>query len=287
MSVCASGQVVDLLHALPEALADDAARAEADQRLHRLEARALRVGPRVEEAEHARAAVRLDPDRDQPARRPRARRRPRASRAGVPATTSIPAEHQQQRDRGAEVGLDQDQQRRTPRPACRSASRARPAFAARRCGRGRPRPRSASASLASSDGWNVAGPAVSQRRAPLISGADDEHHDAEDERRQHQRRREQRAAAGGRNARRPATAPRRRARRSPCRFRNVIGSPCPSAAAADVALYTMTRPNATSPSVTRTSRRCSSWPRWGASHLRFSTSLLNSSPRCSKSRNWS
>ena len=47
------------------------------------------------------------------------------------------------------------------------------------------------------------------------------------------------------------------------------GSPFPSAAAAEVALKTITRPNATSARVTRTSRRCSSWPR-GAFTLRGS-----------------
>ena len=52
------GQVVDLLHALAEPVAEDVARAEADLRLHDLEARALRVLPRVEEAEErARACT--------------------------------------------------------------------------------------------------------------------------------------------------------------------------------------------------------------------------------------
>src|SRR5919204_589508 len=50
-------QVVDLGDAMAEADAEWAAGAEADQRLHGLEARALRVLPRVEEAEDARAAV--------------------------------------------------------------------------------------------------------------------------------------------------------------------------------------------------------------------------------------
>ena len=58
------GQVVDLLDAVAEPLADEAARAHADHRLHALEAGALSVLPRVEEAEEARAPVRLDPDRD-------------------------------------------------------------------------------------------------------------------------------------------------------------------------------------------------------------------------------
>ena len=56
------GQVVDLLDALAETDAEEAARAERDHRLHGLEARALRVAPRVEEAEEARASVGLEPD---------------------------------------------------------------------------------------------------------------------------------------------------------------------------------------------------------------------------------
>jgi hypothetical protein len=62
------GQVVDLRDALAETGAEQPARPEPDQRLHGLEARSLRVLPRVEEAEDARAAVRLEPDRDQPER---------------------------------------------------------------------------------------------------------------------------------------------------------------------------------------------------------------------------
>ena len=61
-----------------------------------------------------------------------------------------------------------------------------------------------------------------------------------------------RAATGRRAGRRP------RARRAPCLTRKRIGSPSPIAAAADVALKTITSPNATRPSVTRTSTRCSS-----------------------------
>src|SRR2546430_4429831 len=44
------------------------------------------------------------------------------------------------------------------------------------------------------------------------------------------------------------------------RLRKLIGSPLPSAAEAEVALYTMTSPNATSASVTRTRNRCSKRP---------------------------
>ena len=45
------GQVVDLLHALAEPLAEEVARAEADLRLDDLEPGPLRVLPRIEEAE--------------------------------------------------------------------------------------------------------------------------------------------------------------------------------------------------------------------------------------------
>ena len=48
--------------------AEHAARPEADQRLHGLEAGTLRILPGVEKAEDARAAVRLEPDRQEPER---------------------------------------------------------------------------------------------------------------------------------------------------------------------------------------------------------------------------
>src|SRR6185369_2807811 len=56
------GQEVRLLDALAEAAPEDPARAEPDDRLHRLVAGALGVVPRVDEAEQASAAVRLEPD---------------------------------------------------------------------------------------------------------------------------------------------------------------------------------------------------------------------------------
>src|SRR5918995_296524 len=55
-------QVVDLLDAFPEPDPEKASRPERDHRLHRLEARAVRVLPGIEEAEKARAPVRLEPD---------------------------------------------------------------------------------------------------------------------------------------------------------------------------------------------------------------------------------
>src|SRR5437763_536450 len=58
-------QVVDLHDALAQPRAEHAAGPQADQRLNRLEPGPLRVLPWVEEAEHARAPVRLEPDRDE------------------------------------------------------------------------------------------------------------------------------------------------------------------------------------------------------------------------------
>jgi hypothetical protein len=58
-------EVVDLRHSVTQADAEDAAGSHSDQRLHGLEACALRILPRVEEAEDARAPIRLEPDRDQ------------------------------------------------------------------------------------------------------------------------------------------------------------------------------------------------------------------------------
>src|SRR3954453_3672606 len=60
-------QEMDLLHALPQPVADEMTRAEADLRLDDLEARSLRVLPRVEEAEQARTHVRARQDHQQPA----------------------------------------------------------------------------------------------------------------------------------------------------------------------------------------------------------------------------
>ena len=108
----------------------NAARADADHRLHGLEAGALRVVPRVEEAEDARAAVRLEPDREQAERRARAPTRRASSRIGTPATSRIAEHHHAERDRRAEVGLDQDQRaedagRRSPSGFAELAERPR------------------------------------------------------------------------------------------------------------------------------------------------------------------
>src|SRR6185436_3062247 len=101
-------EVVHLLNALAEAHAEDPAGAEPDHRLHGLEAGPLRVLPRVEEAEQARAAVRLEPDGEQAERgddpeagteRPARRARDEQHRG----------KHHDDRNRGSEVGLDQDQ----------------------------------------------------------------------------------------------------------------------------------------------------------------------------------
>ena len=97
-------EVVDLADALAEADAEHTTGAEADHRLHGLEARTLRVLPRIQEAEKARASVRLEPDRDEaerdddPARESeRGHRRARDQQDG--------GEDDDDRDRGSEVGL--------------------------------------------------------------------------------------------------------------------------------------------------------------------------------------
>ena len=70
---------------------------------------ALRVPPRVEEAEDARAAVRLDPDRER-ARAPSARSDAIASsRIGHAGDEEDREHHPAERDRRSEVGLDDDQ----------------------------------------------------------------------------------------------------------------------------------------------------------------------------------
>ena len=60
------GQVVVLDHSLAEPDAEETAGREADHGLHRLEAGAERVVPRVQEAEEAYAAVRRERDRHEP-----------------------------------------------------------------------------------------------------------------------------------------------------------------------------------------------------------------------------
>ena len=109
MSVCASGRYETFPTPSPRPAPVNAARADPDRRLHDLEAGALRVAPRVEEAEDARAAVRLDPDRE----------RARAPSARTDATDEQPdrhagdeedrEHHPAERDRRPEVGLDDDQ----------------------------------------------------------------------------------------------------------------------------------------------------------------------------------
>ncbi len=99
-------EVGDLPHTLAEPGTREAAGADPDRRLHDLEAGALRVAPRVEEAEDASAPVRLDPDREQPDRDARARTRRTSSRTGTPATSEDREHHPAERDRRPEVGLD-------------------------------------------------------------------------------------------------------------------------------------------------------------------------------------
>ena len=205
------GEVVDLLDALAEALARDAAGADPDQRLDGLEAGVLRVGPRIEEAEErARAGTaRSRSRRDRPGSRSWSAAA--SVRPGTPATTSIPPIISSSAivvPRSGSTTIRAAKRQVTmptgfqSSPSVRGAPlRARYAAA-----------QMSSASFASSDGWNVSGPAVSQRLAPLISRRDDEHRQAEPERGQQERRREVpqppvvEAGRGERSARRRSSA---------------------------------------------------------------------------------
>src|SRR5688572_16108787 len=101
-------EVEDLLDALTEPLAEQSPRAEADERLHGLEAGALRIVPRVHEAQDPRASVGLDPDRGDADgggdRRGGAEQSDR--RAGHKQQT---AEHHDDADHRPEVRLQQDE----------------------------------------------------------------------------------------------------------------------------------------------------------------------------------
>ena len=190
------GQEVDLLDALPEALAGDAARADADHRLHGLEPGALGVLPRVEEAEQALAAVRLDPDREQ-AERQRERRREGEEAERARPRRAGSRDHQESaivvpRSGSSRISAANAQTTRPTgfisSPSVRGAGRrARTA-----------QTQTQTASFASSDGWKLAGPRRNQRCAPLIGGADDEHGDAGDERADEQHRRERPQTRGSR-----------------------------------------------------------------------------------------
>ena len=107
------GQEVHLLDPLPEPLAGDPARAHADDRLHVLEARALGVLPRVEEAEHALAPVRLHPDREQPSTEGESRRERRTGAARIPETSRMPATIRNSVIVVPRSGSTHDQRRRT------------------------------------------------------------------------------------------------------------------------------------------------------------------------------
>ncbi len=101
-------QVEDLLDALTEADAEDAAGAHPDHRLHDLEAGALRVVPRIQEREEARAAIGLHPDRERAERTgDRHRTEERAGRRA--GDDEHPDQHHHQCDRGSHVGLEDQQ----------------------------------------------------------------------------------------------------------------------------------------------------------------------------------
>ena len=196
------------------------------------------------------------------------------------------AADQRQADRGAEVGLEQDEDAEDahdePERLQQRAHRSR----RRPAGEQRARP-DADGDLRDLGRLHADRPEEEPAARAVDRRCDDEHGDAERERTEEEHRSERPQsvvveARGQHEQARPTRA------YAPCLTRNVIGSPAPSAAEADVALNTITRPKATRPSVTRTRSRCSSCPS-GRSFTRvsFCTSFPNSSPRCSKSWNWS
>src|SRR5439155_21358595 len=98
----------ELSDALPEPDAEDPARREPEHRLNGLEAGALRVVPRVEEAEDSGAAVRLEPDRKQAD--DRSEREPAAENADRSAGhEQHSGQHQDEHDRRAEIGLGEQE----------------------------------------------------------------------------------------------------------------------------------------------------------------------------------
>jgi hypothetical protein len=105
------GQVVDLLHALAEADAEDPSRSQGDHRLHGLEARSLRVMPGVEEAEDARAAVRLEPDGRENERPGDTGSRGQGA-DGRPCDEEDGRDHDRDRERGSKVRLHEDERAR-------------------------------------------------------------------------------------------------------------------------------------------------------------------------------
>ena len=107
------GEVEDLLDAVPEPLTRDAPRAHADDRLHRLEAGSLRVLPWIEKAEEPFAAVRRHVDR-RGAHHPGQHCGEREQAQRHTGDEQDARHHQAHRDRGTEVGLEQDQHAEEP-----------------------------------------------------------------------------------------------------------------------------------------------------------------------------
>src|SRR5215211_1486882 len=158
-------EVVDLLHALAEPDPEDAAGPERDHRLHRLEAGALRIAPRVEEREEPCPAIRLQPDRQRKIESP-IEPLPARTRSGVPATTSI----------APTITVSAIAVPRSGSARSRAPVNATTSPIGRRSSptdRGVPRRTSvaashiATASFASSDGWKPNAPSGSHRRAPF------------------------------------------------------------------------------------------------------------------------
>ena len=107
-SVCASGQVVELLATVAQPDAEEAAARERDERLHELEALVVGVRPRIAEGEDAVRDVGPELDRDGERRaQQRARHREDAQRRA--GDEEQDRDESEQHDGAAGVGLDEDQ----------------------------------------------------------------------------------------------------------------------------------------------------------------------------------
>ena len=196
-------------------------------------------------------------------------------------------EHQHQGDRRAEVGLEQDQAGEDASPASRSGRQSSPSV---RGGPLRARyaaAQTSSASFASSEGWNESRPEIEPALGAVDLRRDDEDGGAEAERGQDERRREL--------AQPPVVEARRHEHQRDAGERV---DPLPLEEGDRVALPE--RGGRGRGAVDHHEAEGDEGQRYEHEHallelaslrslhpLRFSTSLLNSSPRCSKSLNWS
>src|SRR5215210_4966923 len=102
------GKIGVLPDALPQPRAEDSTRAEAEHRLHGLVPAALRVVPRVEEAQEPSPPVGLEPGggEDERDRETAGGREQAAGRAGHDEDAG---DHEHDRDRGSQIRLDQEE----------------------------------------------------------------------------------------------------------------------------------------------------------------------------------